>query len=280
MSMSVHDAVQHLAQDPGTQSALYNAYLNCSAREAFRRFRTSEEWAEIRRIVREFASSSKNVLDLGAGTGFTSLAWLELGSFVYYLEPDSSDLVGRGAFEKDLTSSERTNLHIDSCTGENISLPDASIDIVYSRQVLHHIKDLARLAKEVRRVIKPSGVWIATREHVADTPEELNEFLSNHPMHKLAQNEHAYALEEYKDALKSQFRITQILGPFDSAINFFPTKSTDITNWLFDALKKRLGTKIASILSQNKYIRTLYQKRLSSRCRIPGRMYSFILRPK
>ena len=50
--------------------------------------------------------------------------------------------------------------------GERLPSADKSFDLVYARQMLHHADDLRALCKEVSRVLKPRGLFIATREHV------------------------------------------------------------------------------------------------------------------
>lgn len=55
---------------------------------------------------------------------------------------------------------------------------------VFARQVLHHARNLEMLCREVSRVLKPHGIFIATREHVISKPEDLARFLKKHPLHQ------------------------------------------------------------------------------------------------
>ena len=49
--------------------------------------------------------------------------------------------------------------------GRTIPLPDASVDVVFSSNVLEHVPDLSRMHAEIRRVLAPGGICI----HVVPT---------------------------------------------------------------------------------------------------------------
>ena len=102
-----------------------------------------------------------------------------------------------------------------------------SIDIVYTRQVLHHVPGLTALAREVRRVLCPGGLYLACREHVTKSEAELEAFLANHQVHQLAGGEGAYPVDVYREALEAGgLRVRQVWGPLDSVINAFPLVQT------------------------------------------------------
>jgi hypothetical protein len=44
--------------------------------------------------------------------------------------------------------------------------------------------------KEIARVLRPSGRFIAVRDHVISKPEDLPKFLDTHPLHNLYGGEH------------------------------------------------------------------------------------------
>ncbi len=108
--------------------------------------------------------------------------------------------------------------------GSELPLADASVDVVYCRQVLHHlIPDLDRALAECARVLRPGGLFVAVREHVVDDEGQLEVFLAEHPVHRLAGGEHAWSLPTYLSAIRGAgLTIVDELGPWDSIINAFP----------------------------------------------------------
>jgi SAM-dependent methyltransferase len=103
--------------------------------------------AEIDRIVGFFEPNAR-VLEIGAGTGEQALGLKRRGFDVTAIEIADSDY-----------DSDRQFPIIDY-DGKHIPLPDASVDIVFSSNVLEHVPDLTQMHSEIRRVLKPSGYCI------------------------------------------------------------------------------------------------------------------------
>ncbi len=96
-----------------------------------------------------------NILDLGCGTGVI-LAMLEQ-------RLPAARLVGLDISEGMLGEARRRMLRSDLITAvaESIPFPDSSFDVVYGNSVLHHMPDLDVVAREVSRVLRPGGVFVA-----------------------------------------------------------------------------------------------------------------------
>lgn len=221
--MTWEQAVQWLREQPEQQELVKACFFDDPLPEAAERFYKSEEWVETHKRLPPLPGKA---LDLGAGRGISSYALAKDGFEVTALEPDPSSLVGAGAIR---SLAEETGLPITVVQewGELLPFVDHSFDVVYGRQVLHHARSLPDLCREAARVLKPGGVFIATREHVVDEPEELSIFLEEHPLHRFYGGEHAFSLSQYISLFESTglcFR--EILAPFDSTINYFPLNET------------------------------------------------------
>lgn len=103
--------------------------------------------AEIERIA-TFFSPRARVLEIGAGTGEQALELKRRGFDIVAIEMANSNYTAERQFP------------IANYDGRHIPLPDASIDIVFSSNVLEHVPDLAQMHAEIRRVLKPSGYCI------------------------------------------------------------------------------------------------------------------------
>jgi SAM-dependent methyltransferase len=182
------------------------------------------------------------------------------------LEPDPSYRIGAGA-ARNLAKDAGLSIDVVETWGEELPFADESFDLVYTRAVLHHARDLRQLCGEIGRTLRTGGVYIATREHVLTNRVDLDTFLASHPLHKVTGNENAYLLEEYVNAMVSAgIKITRTLNPKQSDINLFPATRGDV--------KKRwagkMGWPFPKVIPD--YALTVY----GALERTPGRLYSFI----
>ena len=107
-------------------------------------------------------AGAATVLDLGCGTGrFANLFSERFQARVIGLDPAVAML--RAATK----AAERANLFYAVARGEQIPLRDASCDLAWLSQVIHHIMDRKACARELRRVLKPGG-YVLIRGAFAD----------------------------------------------------------------------------------------------------------------
>ena len=274
---SWEEAVLWLRQEPDQTFLVQACYYDDPLLEAAMRFADSEEWQAVRLLL---AQSAGSALDLGAGRGISSYALARDGWQVVAFEPDPSPVVGAGAI-RSLTAETNLPIQVVEGYGETLPFPDCHFDLVYGRQVLHHARDLPQLMREVARVLKPIGQFIATREHVISKKEDLPVFLMNHPLHKFYGGENAYLLQEYLQAINhSGLQIDQIFGSFDTVINYFPISYEQWLTQCRSPFTRRIGHRLTNLLANDHHIvgRWLLKKQasvISQANHIPGRLYSF-----
>ncbi|ODT43849.1 MAG: hypothetical protein ABS70_06975 [Nitrospira sp. SCN 59-13] len=98
----------------------------------------------------------KTVLEVGVGAGTDHLQWARAGAVCYGV-----DLTQR-AIE---TTRAHLALHglrstLQRIDAETLPFPDATFDVVYSWGVIHHSSQPEQIVREIRRVLKPDGLFI------------------------------------------------------------------------------------------------------------------------
>jgi SAM-dependent methyltransferase len=102
------------------------------------------------------AHRGETVLEIGVGAGTDHLQWARAGAVCYGV-----DLTQRAID----TTSAHLALHglasdLRRIDAETLPFEDAFFDVVYSWGVIHHSAHPEQIIKEIRRVLKPNGVFI------------------------------------------------------------------------------------------------------------------------
>ncbi|MCS6922924.1 MAG: class I SAM-dependent methyltransferase, partial [Fimbriimonadales bacterium] len=72
------------------------------------------------------------------------------------------------------------NLHFELFDGFDFPLPDASVDLAYSNQVLEHLhpEDAERHLREVYRVLRPNGRYLCITPYRHTGPHDVSKFFT------------------------------------------------------------------------------------------------------
>lgn len=270
-------SVNWLRSQPQHSRLVELCYLDRDNLAAAKRFRLSEEFNETTKVLHIDKQQRLKILDIGCGNGIAAYSFASLGHEVYAIDPDMSEDVGLGATNKLVSTVNKGSISTHQAFAEKLPFADATFDIVYARQALHHFKDLNQGLSECSRVLKPNGLLFATREHVISDSEQLKTFLDEHILHKLHGGENAHILKDYVLAIEqSGIKMINLFAPFDTVINHFPLSNLDIKNSLFERATKKLGKLPAEIILKTPFIEKVYRYYLSQTCKQPGRLYSFL----
>lgn len=276
--VSWEEAVTWLMSQPDKQDLVKDCYYDPSVVEAANRYWKSDEWKAIKLLLN---NKSGQALDLGAGRGISSYALAKEGWHVLAIEPDPSNLVGAGAIES-LARSENLPIKVTKEFGEEIKCESESFDLVFARQVLHHAKSLDQLCAEVYRLLKPNGMFVAVRDHVVNSKNDMQSFFDKHPLHNLYGGENAYTEIEYLSAMKKAgFIVKMVIKSFDSVINYAPYTEDTLKTELSNRINKLPVIGFFNIILNNKWLFNLTLKLLSRFDSRPGRLFSFVcIKPK
>lgn len=269
------DAVRLLRKDPAMSDLIRDSYLDEDVHVAAERFAGSGEFQEV--MARLGGVQGRAVLDLGSGNGIAAYAFAMAGAgSVVAMEPDAGVVNGRSAIVQ--MAKNLPQIDVKNGVAEAIPLDDGSVDVVFIRQVLHHVGDLKRSLAECARVLRPGGQLLVVREHVVRNTADLARFQADHPIHRLAGGEYAYPLDDYVHAIRDAgFERLYVIGPWDSVINAFPAvrSESELETYPEVRLREKLG-RAGSILARFGLAARAARWRIQRP--VPGRLYSFMAR--
>jgi ubiquinone/menaquinone biosynthesis C-methylase UbiE len=117
-----------------------------------------EKWQQPERVIQSLEiRPGQTIADLGAGSGYFTFILAEATGpagkvYAVDVDKDMTDLVARKAKERGAR-----NLEVILAKPEDSLLPERSIDLVFTANTYHHIKDRVRYFSALRKALRPSG---------------------------------------------------------------------------------------------------------------------------
>lgn len=130
----------------------------------------------------------KTILDIASGSGYGTNMLAQTAKKVYGVD------VNEQAIGYSKLNYAAKNIEYKVGDGENIPLPDSSVDVVVTFETIEHIKDYKRFLSEVKRVLKDDGIAVVS------TPNDL-EFAEGNHFHL-----HEFEFGELKELLGKYFK--------------------------------------------------------------------------
>lgn len=213
-------------EQPQLRELVYLCYKTPDLADNARRFAMSHGFKEAVLLLARLGQPPRPeaaVLDLGCGNGVGSYALARAGYTVTGIDSSLGELAGLRAAQK-LQGLDGAAFALSHATGERLEFPDQSFQVIWMREVLHHIHDLPSFLNEAYRVLKPGGIICCLREHVIWNESQREDFFKTHPFYHITHDEGCFYLAQYTEGfLQAGFVLEQVLAPRDSIINTYPS---------------------------------------------------------
>ena len=120
-----------------------------------------------------FKNHPETVIEIGSGAG-ANMRYLRKGTKLIAIEPN----IHMHANLKESAKKYEIDLEIKSLIGESIDLADNSCDFVVSTLVLCTVENPIQCIQQIKRILKPSGVFVFI-EHVKAKDNSILAFFQN-----------------------------------------------------------------------------------------------------
>ena len=101
----------------------------------------------------------ENVLDIGCGNGNSADFFKNYSPGIKWVGVDIEN-------SPEVLSRTRTDLEFHSFDGQHLPFDDSSFDLLYSNQVLEHVRHPDILMREMARILRPYGMLVGSTSHL------------------------------------------------------------------------------------------------------------------
>jgi len=105
------------------------------------------------------AEEIKTVVDLGCGSGRTADGFKEKNPDIRWIGVDIES-------SPEVEARQRTDVEFLTFDGIHLPFINDEIELIYSHQVLEHVREPKELLAEVKRCLKPGGYFIGSTSHL------------------------------------------------------------------------------------------------------------------
>src|SRR5208282_2009763 len=118
-------------------------------------------------FLRRFISPSQNFLEVGAGDCALALEVAKMAAKVYAIDVSAK-------LTESITPPKNFELRVSD--GSSIDVPDNTVDVAYSNQLMEHLHpdDALRHVQEVYRVLKPGGMYVCVTPNRLGGPYDIS----------------------------------------------------------------------------------------------------------
>jgi len=166
--MNWEETIEYIRKKPEYQGLVEDAYFQKDLVKNVEKFIREPEYRETLQIIKKYSRSPiEKVLDIGCGSGISTIGFALQSWEVDAVEPDPSSTIGAGAV-RELADHYKVDhlVNVHECFAEDVNFPSNHFDLVYARQSMHHANDLQKFIAEGVRTLKPGGLFLTVRDHV------------------------------------------------------------------------------------------------------------------
>lgn len=140
-----------------------------------------QEYRSAEKLIVDAMHEDITVLDLAAGTGWTSALLSRMPQVSKVIAVEISEHRLSELFEHSYKmldgDEEKTSRYLGSFY--DIKLPDSSVDVVFMSQAFHHADRPFHLLQQCDRVLKPGGMLIVVGEHFITLQKQIAQIIKH-----------------------------------------------------------------------------------------------------